>query len=100
MRPTLVIAFRLTIVSLVLTGIIYPLAVTGAAQVLFPRAANGSLLVDEKGVTVGSKLLGQAFARAEYVQGRPSAAGNGYDATSSSGSNLGPTSKKLRDRVA
>jgi K+-transporting ATPase ATPase C chain len=100
MRREFMIAIRLTVVTLVLTGIIYPLAVTGMAQALFPSRANGSLVQDEKGNVVGSSLIGQTFAAPAYLQGRPSAAGNGYDATSSGGSNLGPTSKKLQDRVA
>lgn len=99
MRREFIIAVRLTLVTLVLTGLVYPLAVTGVAQALFPHRANGSLVQDEKGDTVGSALIGQTFALAGYLQGRPSAAGNGYDATSSSGSNFGPTSKKLQDRV-
>jgi K+-transporting ATPase ATPase C chain len=100
MRKEIVIALRVTLVTLVLTGLLYPLAMTGVAQALFHDRANGSLAHDEKGAVVGSELIGQAFALPAYLQGRPSAAGNGYDATASSGSNLGPTSKKLRDRVA
>src|SRR5580765_888831 len=101
MRREITIALRVTVVTLILTGLIYPLAMTGAAQVLFHDQANGSLVRDEKGTVVGSELIGQAFANPAYLQGRPSAAGNnGYDATASGGSNLGPTSRKLRDRVS
>ena len=97
---TMTIAIRTTIVTLVLTGLIYPFVMTGLAQILFPWRANGSLVTDEKGEVVGSELIAQGFANPAYLQPRPSAAGEkGYDATSSGGSNLGTTSKKLQDRV-
>jgi potassium-transporting ATPase KdpC subunit len=94
-------AIRATVVTLVLTGLLYPLVMTGIAQGLFHSRANGSLVADEAGRMVGSELLGQAFAKPGYFQPRPSAAGEkGWDPLASGGSNLGPTSKKLRDQAA
>jgi potassium-transporting ATPase KdpC subunit len=91
-------SIRMTIVTAVIAGIIYPLVMTGLAQVTFPGKANGSL-VKVNGRVVGSELIGQDFTSAKYFQPRPSAAGKGYDAMDSSFSNLGPTNKALADRV-
>ena len=92
-------ALRMTILLTVLTGFLYPGVVTALCQVLFRNQANGSL-VKINGQVIGSSLLGQNFTKPEYFHGRPSAAGNdGYDPTASGGSNLGPTSQKLYDRV-
>ncbi|OAT82334.1 potassium-transporting ATPase subunit KdpC [Desulfotomaculum copahuensis] len=99
MLKTISRAVLLLLVMTLLTGIIYPLAVTGLARVIFPRQAAGSLVYRNSAV-VGSSLIGQKFAGPGYFHGRPSAAGDGYDAASSSGSNLGPTNKKLIDTVA
>jgi len=97
MRKNLITAVLMTIVTTVLLGVIYPLTVTGLAR-LWPDKSAGQLIT-KNGVVVGSRLIGQPFAGAAYFHPRPSAAGNGYDATNSGGSNYGPTNQKLIDRV-
>lgn len=100
MPPVIATACRTILATLLLTAVAYPLLVTGAAQLLFAHQARGSLAADPKGDVIGSELIAQAFRRAEYFHGRPSAAGaDGWDASASGGSNLGPTSRKLRERV-
>lgn len=91
-------AMLMTVVTTVLLGLVYPLVVTGLAQALFPDQANGQLMTRD-GRVVGSRLIGQTFSSPKYFHSRPSAAGSGYDAASSGGTNLGPTSKKLIDAV-
>lgn len=98
MKKNFMISIWMTIVTTVLLGIVYPFVITGIAQVLFPHQANGDLIL-ANGKIVGSSLIGQPFSSPGYFRSRPSAAGNGYDASNSGGSNLGPTNKMLVDRV-
>ncbi len=98
MKKNFIISILMTIVTTVLLGLAYPLIVTGFAQVLFKDKANGQLIT-KNGDVVGSRIIGQAFIGPGYFHSRPSAAGNGYDASNSGGSNYGPTNQKLMDRV-
>ena len=99
MKKNLIIAVLMTVVTTILLGLIYPLIVTGLAQVLFHDKANGQL-VSQSGVVVGSRIIGQSFTGPTYFHSRPSAAGSGYDAANSGGTNFGPTNQKLVDRVS
>jgi len=101
MKKNLMISIWMTLATTVLLGIVYPLVVTGLAQVMFPRQANGELIKQPGGKIAGSSLIGQPFTSAGYFHSRPSAAGPaGYDPMASGGSNLGPTNKALLDRVS
>jgi potassium-transporting ATPase KdpC subunit len=97
-KKNLIISVLMTVVTTMLLGLVYPLVVTGLAQVLFPEKANGQL-IRRSGTMVVSHIIAQPFVGAGYFHPRPSAAGNGYDASNSGGSNLGPTNQKLIDRV-
>jgi len=94
----LLVAVLMTVVTTVLLGVVYPLAITAVAQVMFPDQANGPL-IERNGVTIGARIIGQRFSSPGYFRSRPSAAGMGYDAANSAGSQLGPTNKKLIDAV-
>jgi len=97
-KRNLLVAVLMTMVTTVLFGIVYPLGMTGLAQAMFPAKANGQL-IERNGTVIGSRIIGQAFSSPGYFHGRPSAAGTGYDAANSSGTNFGPTNKKLVDAV-
>jgi potassium-transporting ATPase KdpC subunit len=100
LKRNLITAVLMTIVTTIILGLIYPLVVTALAQVIFPDKANGQLIRNAEGTVIGSRLIGQPFTSPGYFRSRPSAAGaNGYDASGSGGSNLGPTNQKLIDRV-
>jgi K+-transporting ATPase ATPase C chain len=98
MRSTLITAIRYTLVTTVLLGVVYPLVVTGLAQITMRDKANGQLII-RNGMVIGSAIIGQNFASDQYFHGRPSAAGNGYDAANSGGSNLAPSNTALVDRI-
>lgn len=98
MKKNLITAVLMTAATTILLGICYPLVVTGFAQILFPKMANGQL-IEVAGTTVGSRLIGQGFSGSKYFHSRPSAAGVGYDAANTNGSQLGPTNQKLIDRI-
>src|SRR5205085_10191821 len=99
LKSNLMTAVLMTAATTVIFGVVYPLAMTAVAQWLFPAQANGQLLV-RQGQPIGSRLIGQSFSSPAFFHGRPSAAGDGYDAANSSGSNLGPTNRKLVGAVA
>ena len=99
MKQNLKIAILMTLATTLLLGILYPLVVTGLAQVMFHDKANGQM-ISRNGVVIGSRIIGQGFSGPGYLHSRPSAAGNGYDAVNSNGSQLGPTNQKLIDRVS